>query len=277
LVARSAKPTNKTLPRNLVYPESRQSSSLMALTPRLLVNNTLSISLDLSWTNFSVSYGSSSDSGTAFYKVQALWKDPFSQSFFTCGGDTGYYAPAEANQKFDLYQFTADGTGGGTWSNPEPSNPAVFQTILGTGYAASTSCAGLGLFIGSYVNSATQYNWTGTSSSSGLITYNSTSRTWANESSDPFETYYNYGELVCLPSYGTHGLLTFLGGASGDYVSTVYSTNLMGTNLLDFVNMTFYDPISKSWYWQTATGDIPPARIMFCAVVAQSSTGTTEM
>jgi len=148
---------------------------------------------------------------------------------------------------------------------------------LGAGYAASTSCAGLGLFIGSYVNSATQYNWAGTSPSSGLITYNSTSRTWANESSDPFETYYSYGELVCLPSYGTHGLLTFLGGASGDFVSPAYSTNVMGANLLDFVNMTFYDPVSKSWYWQTATGDIPPARIMFCAVVAQSSTGTTEI
>lgn len=46
---------------------------------------------------------------------------------------------------------------------------------------------------------------------------------------------------------------------------------------VSFDNMTFYDPSAKEWFWQTTTGDIPGARMRYCAVSAAGFNGTYDM
>ncbi|KAH8882211.1 hypothetical protein GQ53DRAFT_847810 [Thozetella sp. PMI_491] len=240
------------------------------------VNTTLSLDLSSSWTNTSVKFTESDGSGSKFYKNPTLWKDPLSSSFFVVGGESAIYGVTdEATNALELMKYTVDGKGSGSWSSSQPSNPDILNQIKGTGAAAAADCAGVGLYTGSYVNDDTQpKSPTGWSTITGMITYNSSSRAWTNESTDPFVHAPLYPEMVCLPSYGTNGLVMFLGGAT-----SIASDRLDAPafSLMSFSNLTFYDPLNKKWYWQAATGDVPEGRIQFCAVSVQSSNGTAEI
>ncbi|KAH8898063.1 hypothetical protein GQ53DRAFT_678017 [Thozetella sp. PMI_491] len=239
------------------------------------VNLTLSINLSTSWTNASVKFIESKGSGSRFYKAPALWKDPSSSSFFIIGGDSGFNGQAKDTEVAELMQYTTDGQGGGSWSKPQPSNPQELDKMKGTAYPASTSCGGLGLYTGSYSNPYTPTKSSNQVPVPGLITYNSSSRAWANESLDPFQHTHVYGEMVCLPSFGTNGLALFLGGAAGGATSASNFDTALSS--LPFTNLTFYDPVAKSWYWQAAAGDFPQARTQFCSAAVQSPNGTTEI
>ena len=118
----------------------------------------------------------------------------------------------------------------------------------------------------------------------GLVAYNTTANTWSNDSStgiSPFGTSIN-GGLQFIPQFGTQagtdGLLIALGGEfSGP---EVWSET--GSNFMSFSNISIYDIASKSWFWQTATGnagptDIPPQGSRFCITGTKSPQGTFEI
>jgi hypothetical protein len=154
---------------------------------------------------------------------------------------------------------------------PRAIKPETLKSILGTAFPSGTICGGLGLYTSSYINSYTDYNVysQALTSATGLITYNYTSRTWANESLSPLTETYIYGKVQCLPSYGTNGVAIFIDGTTGVADSAP---------VMSLTNLTIYDPVSKEWYWQATSEDIPPGRSRHCAVSVQSPTGnTTEM
>ncbi|KKY29870.1 putative kelch repeat protein [Diaporthe ampelina] len=67
--------------------------------------------------------------------------------------------------------------------------------------------------------------------------------------------------------FGPNGLILLLGGTSGD----------SPTGLVNFVNVTFYDPITRQLFSQQATGTIPTGRQRFCSVGVPGPDNTFEV
>ena len=90
---------------------------------------------------------------------------------------------------------------------------------------------------------------------------------------DPFVKSYVFAEFLCLTSFGVHGLVLFLGGASADTVTPVvgYGTTL---STVTFDKLVFYDPKRQERYPQTTTGENPSRRLHHCAVTVQGQNAT---
>jgi hypothetical protein len=242
------------------------------------VNQTLSIDLTQSWTNFTVKIEPLAAATAVTYDRVALWPDPdISKSeFFVFGGDSDLNGPLkDATPDFLHFQASSDGNGNISTIAPPSNTSDTFYSLQGMGSPAATSCAELGLFSGSYANrNTTSRNGTYTNPVAGLITYDATTQTWANDSTSPFSPYFLFGEMACLAFNQGNGIVVFLGGFSvPQYLDLEYETPGK-LQSLSLSNMTFYDPASKSWFWQTTTGGPPAGRGYFCAIAVQSTTST---
>lgn len=97
----------------------------------------------------------------------------------------------------------------------------------------------------------------------GLVSFGMSSSVWTNTSIE--RTLVN-ARAEYAP-FGPNGLIVLLGGTSGD----------SPPGLIDFVNITFYDPITKQFFSQQATGTIPTARQRFCSVGVPGPDDTFEV
>jgi hypothetical protein len=77
------------------------------------------------------------------------------------------------------------------------------------------------------------------------------------------------GAAQFVPSFGKAGILILLGG------NAPLSSFDTGKTLRPMSNITIYDPFSKLWYSQTASGDVPASRSDICIVGAQSTNSST--
>ena len=73
------------------------------------------------------------------------------------------------------------------------------------------------------------------------------------------------GILASVPIFGPEGLLLATGMGEIDL------------DPIPFDTITIYEPGNKTWYNQTATGDIPKGRDKACTVGIQGDNGTYEM
>lgn len=78
-----------------------------------------------------------------------------------------------------------------------------------------------------------------------------------------------HGAAQFVPSFGKAGILVLLGGNAP--LSSFDTEN----ELRPMSNITIYDPSSRLWHWQTATGDVPVSRSDMCIVGAQSTNLST--
>jgi hypothetical protein len=205
---------------------------------------------------------------------EVMWTDAARQLIYVWG-DVGATGSTDANDSHN-WELTVDGTGGGSWKFEDLESPSQLAGLQRASAGAAATCYNTGFNLGGLY---TIQNGTDILVP-GLLTYNMTSQAWANESATPFT---NHGtsigaEAVCLPAFGPHGLVLFLGGITS-----------VGDNWLDallplsqspgiaFDNLTVYDPFARQWYWQTTTGSRPTPRHEFCAVGVQGPQNTYEM
>jgi hypothetical protein len=105
----------------------------------------------------------------------------------------------------------------------------------------------------------------------GLTTFDFGDSTWKNSSTGGQYRLGGRGQFV--PLFGEEGVLLFFGGDQ----PTVQKF-AMGSGLVSMSTITVYDIKSKSFYQQTATGDIPLPRNYFCSVgVGAADTASWEM
>ena len=110
----------------------------------------------------------------------------------------------------------------------------------------------------------------------GILTYDFTRNAFTNNSATSFNTYgtSEFGEMQYINiNNGKHGLVAAFGG---DY-STTTSWKDNGWKLQTFGKIHMYNPDSKTWYNQTASGTIPERRDRFCATGVQGDNGTYEI
>lgn len=97
----------------------------------------------------------------------------------------------------------------------------------------------------------------------GLVSFGMSSSVWTNTS---VERTLVRAQAEYAP-FGPNGLILLIGGTSGDSPPT----------LIDLINITFYDPITKQFFSQPATGTIPTGRQRFCSVGVPGPDNTFEV
>lgn len=100
----------------------------------------------------------------------------------------------------------------------------------------------------------------------GLLELTVSSQSWSNYTL-PDQTSTFMGQAVALPSFGTEGVLLFMGGQllTGETAFTDYGDDAHRA-LRSMSAITVYDIASRTSYSQKADGDVPPSTWGFCAV-----------
>jgi hypothetical protein len=204
-----------------------------------------------------------------------LWYNPQSNQVMERGG-WAY----TADYPYLLWSFAPDGSGGANWALDQ-SSPAA-QQLSATFGSAFTGSANNFYSLGGAVpgvlnTSSDPLNAYGFEALEGLVIYDFASSGWKNTSSlGGSQTGYSVqSQVLSMPDFGKAGLLAVLGGESPMNQSYEYEE---GAALVDMSNITIYDIESDTWYYQTATGSVPPPRSEFCAVgSAPTDNSTYEM
>lgn len=236
------------------------------------LNSTLSIDLSQSWNPSTVAFQSFPKDGPSDLVLGSLWEGGDGKSFYAFGGSPSHAPYANSSvPSTSFWQFS-----NGAWrSVDEDANSFPSATRPASGLAASGN--GVGYMLGGF-DSLVQGLSQGYVPLPGIVSYNMTSGAWSNESALGFSydsTAFS-GAMKFLPNFGSNGLLVAMGGE----ISKPSYWSDEGQNMLSFSNISVYDPYTRTWYWQSATGgpgDIPVGSSMFCAVGAQSSDSTYEM
>jgi hypothetical protein len=184
-------------------------------------------------------------------------------------GETSYDTPPPDNQ---IWQFSTDGTGGGSWARQTPDDASSFSSLSRPNMGIAAASHDTGFYLGGLLNRGTNQSISGGPFYiSGIVSFNMTTGVWANSSSLPFGGGGTDigGSGQFMPSFGPNGLLIFMGGQSATYTSV--------GPYIDLYTVTLYDPITKSWYSQNTSGEKPTPRSLFCTVGVQSQNQSFEM
>ncbi|KAH8199203.1 hypothetical protein TruAng_006609 [Truncatella angustata] len=256
-----------------VYGVDTYSSSDFIRRTGHAVNDTLSIPLDVTWTNKTVPI-TSIEKAAPVFDTSALWTDQTSESMYMWGGQGPW---GNLSKTKDLWKFSANEN---SWRKQPAANVDIFMSIKRTSNAAVTQCNGMGFFIGGMGSVWTDSSFAAGDlavPSPGMLTYNITSGVWANESLAGLNSYETYisGSAACLPSFGTsgNGMVLALGGE----ISRRSGYNSSEPNLIGLGNLSFWDIETKTWFFQQTTGDIPSPRSKFCVVDVAGQNGTHEI
>ncbi|KAK3988969.1 hypothetical protein QBC44DRAFT_242675, partial [Cladorrhinum sp. PSN332] len=233
-------------------------------------NTTLSIDLSTSWTSKDVTFRSIPK--TAPIKAnQVLWADPAfnngNGAFYTFGGQSWL---GENMTDTEVWKFTADGKGGGSWSKVTASNPVVLNGIKQTEHATVAFTNDTGFAIGGAATGWTEKNRQSTQSMPGMMSFNFRTSSFSNGTEAPFEGLIG-GQARYVDSFGPNGLVMVLGGVT---IPVEKYTSVSEASGVDFIEQTFFDPITKEVFKQKTTGEIPPApRVDFCNVGFETADG----
>jgi hypothetical protein len=238
--------------------------------------DTFSIDLSQSWTIETISARNiNKPQAMTAARRPPLWYNPQSNLVMERGG-WAYVADAS----LFLWSFTPDGEGGAAWSLDQSSAAAQqLSPTFGSAFTASaTNFYGLSGAVPGVLNTSSDpLNPYGFAASEGLVTYDFASSGWENTSSlgGSQAGYFVQSQALFMPNFGKAGLLAILGGDSPLNQSYEYEE---GASLVDMSNITIYDVDSDTWYYQIATGSVPPPRSEFCvAGLAPTDNSSYEM
>lgn len=235
-----------------------------------IVNHTLSIDMSKSWTNDSVPIRVLDKGNAPQLNKQVLWPSSDNETFFAFGGEESYLDNPWYPPDILLWQFTADGGGGGKWDVFNPSTDSIFFNLTRPTDGLAGVVDNTGYIVGGYTNShssiATDYQMDNIEIPN-IASFNITSGEWNNGTAPAYLERQNgtYGMIHPVPTFGPAGLLAMTG--------TTFTDGLVDP----LSNITLYEPSGKTWYTQTASGDIPNGRDHPCTVGVRGDNGTYEM
>ena len=243
------------------------------------MNYTLTIDLSNSWTPKNATINALIKNAAPTRNTGLLWADG-DDSVYSFGGSRSLI-PNESistNGGSQLWKFTDP-----NWSqvSDSPSEDSPTFNHISPAWAASAWANGVGYALGGFVGDIRHGdNGNLVQPTTGLLSYNSTSNIWSNDSTVPAITLCGLmgNQMLFASGFGPEGVLITLGG---QFTGPGNWTN-MGDNFIPFSNISVYDIVSKAWFWQSASGyagptDIPPSRAFFCAAGVQSTQGSYEI
>ncbi|KAJ4419551.1 hypothetical protein N0V85_000961 [Neurospora sp. IMI 360204] len=245
-----APPANRFLRRGYARAQQVDSKTQPGHFPADPNNSTLSIDISRSWTASTVEIKATPKKGPVALSDQAIWNDPSGDAFYIFGGRAPYMIHMDKITKDGIWKFTVDGTGGGTWTLEKPSNPDALKKLNLTDKAAfaathDSSGGGVAFVIGGMTSIEIDPDSNNTSIVTdpkhwyrtpipGMVSYDMKSKTFSRIDTSavmpPLGTLID-GRAHFVPQFGPNGLVLVLGGQIGE-------------RILDFNNITFYDPKS---------------------------------
>ncbi|KAK8047666.1 Kelch repeat-containing protein [Apiospora saccharicola] len=236
--------------------------------PGYPLNTTLSLPISSSWTNASVTLRSIPKTAPS-QDLPITWYDPSASAFYEWGGCTSWFGPAVDNL---IWKFTADGSGGGAWSQVTPSSIVAFNNANRPFYSAFAMHRGIGYALSGIIGHESEASAGARAAVPGLVSFDTGSLRWDNASSTGYEKYGTSigGRMESVP-LGPNGLLMVLGGAEAP-VGVINTTQPVSWDTLGFV-----DPVTGKWYSQATTGQLPTQKQDFCSVGVQGPNGTYEI
>lgn len=244
------------------------------------MNSTLSIDISKSWSAETVEFKvTPKTNGPVSLANQAIWNHPDGNAFYTFGGRAFYGCNKEKITTDGIWKFAVDGQGGGSWAKEQPSNLDMFKTInltYGAAYASTYGpSGGIGFSIGGYVDGNTDPKAAKYDKPLGfipsMVAYDMKTKTVSTSDITmvvPPRGHLFQGRAQFVPQFGPNGLVFLLGGLA-------YSD--AGNHGLDYGNISFFDPQSREWRWQSTRGNMPSHRFEHCMVGIASPAGTYEM
>jgi len=227
------------------------------------INSTLSIDLSKSWLPNAVAINSIPKLAPIL-SGQGVWPDPHADAFFVWGGHHPY---GRNMTKPENWRFEADGRGGGAWSRLAPANPGLLSALHRSEGGAVATSRDAGFWVGGMATGWTELGRGESQPVPGIVSFNMSTYTWRNDSAaslSPFGTLVN-GKAQFIDGFGEHGLVVLLGGAT---YSLVPEAGKPPDGMQAFTNVSFFEPVNQTWYWQTTTGTAPTPRAQFCSVIA---------
>ncbi|KAI1495891.1 hypothetical protein F5X99DRAFT_425530 [Biscogniauxia marginata] len=224
-----------------------------------------------SWTNDTVELRTIPKKAPLLNK-QIYWTDLSTNSLYTWGGTSRAGLPPID----EVWRFSADGKGGGEWSQVSQQDYVDFSKLARPAGSAFTQSQDIGYALGGEATSTTDstiQKKTPGYALPGLVSYDFRTGQWANSSS---ASYGGYGTSLNARAeyvpYGSNGLLLFLGGAE----TPVDATNETIVQL-NWNTVTLYDPTTQKWYQQGTTGMRPPTVEGACSVGIRGPNNTYEI
>jgi hypothetical protein len=235
------------------------------------VNSTLSIDISKPWNSKDVKIRSIPKPGPAKAGV-VLWTDQEAGVLYSWGGK---FPGGRDIKDPELWKFTADGEGGGTWSAEDPANPTRFGDLHPTEDGAYANTPSQGFVIGGVADAYTEPGFRGAIPIPGMVSFDMKTKLWQNGTTNfsPFgTTTLIQASAEYIPTFGPEGLIMVLGGYAPTNVNEAWGP------AFDLGNLTFFNPETKKSYWQTATGNIPPTpRGQACSTVFHTPDGGSDM
>ncbi|KAH8898703.1 hypothetical protein GQ53DRAFT_635320, partial [Thozetella sp. PMI_491] len=263
----------------LTVPGNRFISSSKEHVLTGVVNSTLSIPLNLAWTNSTLKMNQIEKKRAPSTVRGALWVEETSQVIYHWG-DNKQVNQSEADTS-SSWSLATDGAGGGSWQRQDAGAVPQVLTFEHAGGGAYATCAGIGYLLGGAMTDPNgSVNTTSRWLIPGLLEYNMTGGVWKNQSATSFSPHGTSlgAEAVCVPPYGSGGLVLLLGGLTSygdDWINGLSS--LFQSPGVSFSSLSFFDPSTERWYSQRATGTRPTPRHEFCAVGIQGPLNTYEI
>jgi hypothetical protein len=239
------------------------------------VNSTISIDISKSWTTSDVvlrtidrPWGSKAN--------QVIWTDHAAGNFYVWAGTWLRGLLVTENE---LWKFSPDGSGGGTWALEPPANPELFVGLHQAEFVAFANNNDTGFAIGGVSAAWTQKSQGPIQAIPGMVAFNMQTKIWQNGTTDfsPIQVdTIAGGSAHYIPNFGPNGLIMLMGGVA--HPVDVVPVDWAIARPYDLQNLTFFDPETKKTYWQVATGAIPPSpRSQFCIAGFQNVDGGYEM
>ena len=182
-------------------------------------NISYSLPLSTSWDSREVAFTPiEKGEDVANYNVPNLFLSSDRTSFYSFNGDiAGENKLDVPKPSAELWSFTPDGRGRGTWDLVVSADSSIVQSVWAGSATGNSSAYLLG---GTQTVHSSHYLYDlGSSdlqSSDGLVTYNMDTGTWHNESiTYPYPNGWIWDpQLYYLAGYGNQGLLLSMGGAT---------------------------------------------------------------
>lgn len=229
------------------------------------VNATISIDLSRSWDPSTLEMKEITKPPTPLNR-QAMLVDASNDAFYIWGGSlpggSRLVDPA-------LWKFTADGSGGGSWSDETSnlSNRPVFEQLDRVQGPACVSTSMRGYVFGGLSDKTTSPE--PKSRVVGHVALDFEDHTWTQNSTAPYTSTGSFfgGSALLVPDYGKEGIIVLLGGTYDG--SSKYN---------DFGTVNVLDIETGNWHKQatSASGGWPSERALHCAT-GVAGNGTYEI
>ncbi|KAH6628763.1 hypothetical protein F5144DRAFT_580088 [Chaetomium tenue] len=203
---------------------------------------------------------------------QMIWTDKEAGAFYVWGGKWIGGANMTTNE---LWKFTADSNGGGTWTLEPPANPTLFDSLEQYEYGAYANTGKTGFSVGGLASGWTKKYRGNNQVVPGMVAFNMDTKIWQNGTTafSPTDTLVA-ASAEYIPTFGPNGLIMLFGGLSFPHDTEGSSADWQNAASYNLRNLTFFDPETKDTYWQIATGSVPAnPRSRFCVAGFETSDG----